>query len=278
MSDSHNDSMELDLEDQENNFTMIWLLLLSTISCILNTLLYKVTLNAFSSPETNYGFFVSQFSTFLYTLQAIIISMVVIWRNWHSLKDITNIRHSVYLNMASMDAASATLGAIAGAFCPGALQTVINQMIIPVTLIGSYIMVGTRYKANQLLGSSTIVLGAVVASSDYFLGMLTNNAQESNTISDGRSLGHTATHGMSVTIAIFVYFVSMIPSAFSNIYKETQMKTHDMNEVHTSTVVSFWQLVIGFLFLPLLAIPSFGMWLVCCMLNITLKMNRYLFS
>ena len=258
----------LDLEDKEGNFTMIWLLLLSTISCILNTLLYKVTLNAFSSSETNYGFFVSQFSTFLYTMQAVVISMIVIWRNWSSIKDITHIRHSVYLNMASMDAASATLGAIAGAFCPGALQTVINQMIIPVTLIGSYIMVGTRYKTNQLLGSSTIVLGAIIASSDYLIQIIApmDNEMDSTGISTGtgtaptsRYLGHTATHGMSVPIAIFVYFISMIPSAFSNIYKETQMKTHDMNEVHTSTIVSFWQLMIGFLFLPLLAIPSFGM-------------------
>ena len=63
---------------------------------------------------------------------------------------------------------------------------------------------------------------------------------------------------MAVSAAIVVYFLSVLPSAFSNIYKEQQMKVHNMHEVHTSTLVSFYQLWIGFCFVPLLALPALG--------------------
>jgi hypothetical protein len=49
---------------------MIGLLLLSIFCSAANTVSYKQTLNAFSSPTTNYSFFVSEFSIFLYILQA----------------------------------------------------------------------------------------------------------------------------------------------------------------------------------------------------------------
>ena len=94
------------------NLTMLWLLLLSTIACTGNTLLYKVTLNSFSSPDTNYGFFVSQFSIFLYTIQAVIMSVFVLYQNSATIRDITQIPHLVYVNMAGLDAASGTLSAI----------------------------------------------------------------------------------------------------------------------------------------------------------------------
>jgi drug/metabolite transporter (DMT)-like permease len=168
--------------------------------------------------------------------------------------------------MGVLDAGSATLGAIAGAYCPGELQTILNQLVIPVTLFGSYLLLYTRFKSYQLWGCLCIVVGACVASSDYYF-----NGQESVDVSVGVVSGESVSEdesassssggvggGMSVTVAIVVYFLSVLPSAFSNIYKEQQMKVHNMNEVHTSTFVSFYQLWIGFLFLPLLALPSLG--------------------
>ena len=36
------------------------------------------------------------------------------------------------------------------------------------------------------------------------------------------------------------------------------MKSENLNEVHTSTLVSFWQLITGFAFLPLLSLRELG--------------------
>ena len=70
--------------------------------------------------------------------------------------------------------------------------------------------------------------------------------------------GNTNAGATAATAAITLYFISVIPSALSNIYKESKMKEQDMNEVHTSTLVSFWQLWFGFMFLPLMSLPALG--------------------
>jgi hypothetical protein len=145
----------------------------------------------------------------------------------------------------------------------------LNQLVIPVTLLGSYLFLHTRFKSYQLWGCACIVVGACVASSDYYFvpterdtaAEAEEEATSNGTDADagaGAGAGSMAGGGMTISVAIMVYFLSVLPSAFSNIYKEKQMKIHNMHEVHTSTFVSFYQLWIGFFFLPLLALPSLG--------------------
>ena len=96
---------------------MAWLLLLSIFFATANTLLYKVVLNSYSSPTTNYGFFISQFSTFMYTIQAIIVSAIIIMRDYRSFWDMyMETPSSVFISMGLLDSASATLAAIAGTY------------------------------------------------------------------------------------------------------------------------------------------------------------------
>jgi hypothetical protein len=216
----------------------------SILAASANTLLFKIALNAFSSPTTNYGFFVSQFSTLLYTAQALFVSIVLYFRDPSSL-NMSLSAQTVYLYMGGLDAASATLGAIAGAYCPGEMQTILNQLVIPLTMIGAAVFLGTTFAGHQVWGSALILFGAGIASADYFL--------HPNPAGVSMSTG-----GMTFSTTIVLYFMSIVPSAFSNIYKERKMKELDMNEVHTSTVVSFWQLLIGFVFLPLMALPALG--------------------
>lgn len=236
--------LEMDkiLDKKKKSLGIIVLLFFSIIGATANTVLFKITLNSFSSAKTNYGFFVSQFSTFLYTFQALIVSIILIWRDPSSMNSLTVKNQPVYLYMGGLDAASATLGAIAGAYCPGGMQTILNQLIIPLTMIGAVLVLGTKFDRHQIWGSSFILFGSMVASSNY----LFSSSHES------------ASSSMSLSASITLYFFSIIPCAMSNIYKERVMKELDMNEVHTSTVVSFWQLWIGFFFLPLLSLKSLG--------------------
>ena len=242
---------------------MAWLLLMSIFIASANTLLYKATLNAFSSPTTNYGFFTSQFSILMYVFQALIFSIFIIVRDPNSVKELFRIPQSVYLKMGFLDSASGTLGAIAGANCPGELQTVLNQLIIPITMIGAYFFLKSRFEATQIWGSIFILCGAIVASSNY---LFTSNTSSSDVdgveapVIPGTAAGVTTA---MVSAAVILYFISVIPSALSNIYKEGKMKEQDMNEVHTSTIVAFWQLWFGFLFLPLMSLPALGRAPIC---------------
>lgn len=246
--------------------------------------MYKVTLNAYSSPTTNYGFFISQFSTLLYTFQAIVVSSIIMIRDYKSFRDMfMQTPTSVFLSMGLLDSASATLGAIAGKSClvmfawtpericfqfhalkwspctpctgvncPGELQTVLNQLVIPITMVGAASFLKATFEPFQIWGSIFILLGAIVASANY---LFTSSDSTTDTTSSSTAV---------VSVAVIIYVLSVVPSAVSNIYKEQKMKEQDMNEVHTSTLVSFWQLWFGFIYLPLLALPQLGTCQYCC--------------
>jgi drug/metabolite transporter (DMT)-like permease len=142
------------------------------------------------------------------------------------------------------------------------------QLIIPITLLGSFYM-GDKFSHTQLYGCACILAGAIVASSGYLFlpHQSADNVDDMTTDTNGNDIDvdnttSTMHGGMALPAAIILYLASVVPSAFSNIYKERRMKERDMNEYHTSSVVSFWQLWIGFAFLPLLSLPSLGT--VCC--------------
>lgn len=140
--------------------------------------------------------------------------------------------------MGFFDAASGTLGAIAGAFCPGELQTLLNQSNIPITMVLSYIFIGSVFGKFQIWGSCLILIGAVVASSNFL----------------ERSQGNVNVSSASTLL----YVLSVIPGSMSNVYKDVKMKSEDLDEIHTSTMVSYYQVLIGFLFLPLMSLPLLG--------------------
>ena len=110
---------------------------------------------------------------------------------------------------------------------------------------------GDKFSKTQLYGCFCILAGAVIASSGYVF--LPHKDIDDSGAEDSPDHG-----GMALSAAIVLYLASVVPSAFSNIYKEHRMKECDMNEYHTSSIVSFWQLWIGFAFLPLLSLPSLG--------------------
>jgi hypothetical protein len=192
---------------------------------------------------------VSQFSILIYIGQAATLSLFVFWKHPETLTELYRLPQSIFFWMGSLDSGSSTIGGIAGAFCPGEVQTILNQMVIPLTMISSYVFLGTTFETSQLWGSGLILIGALAASSDYLFNSSSPSSSD-NTATSG--------HGISLSVSIALYFLSVIPSALSNIYKESKMKEMDLNEFHTSTIVSFWQLWVGFVFLPLMSLPSLG--------------------
>lgn len=100
----------------KTTFNMMGLLVLSIFFATANNILYKASLNAFSSPTTNYGFFTSQFSTLMYTVQAIAVSIALMVHDFRSFREaFMQTPMSVFIIMGLLDSASATLGAISGA-------------------------------------------------------------------------------------------------------------------------------------------------------------------
>jgi len=245
------------VEDDVTNPKLLALVVSSIVLGAANSVTYKKLLNRFSSPTHNYEFFVSQWSTLLYMLPSILI---VLYRQYYhvgtrvkqkqrddrSLQDgmQTKEKQCVFFNMGFLDSASATLGALGGSKCPGQLQTMINQTIIPETMAISYFKISKKIKVHQVTGAGLILLGSIVASLPFFLSYDS----------------HEDVPGAAPTssIMIFVFFISVIPGAISNVYKEEKMKGKELDVYEATTAISIWQFLLGFLFMPLLMLKAFG--------------------
>ncbi len=86
------------------------LLVASIIAATANSIFYKSALNAFSSKTSDYGFFVSQFTTFLYFIPATAISIAYIWKEPDSFATIWKVRQGAYSYMGLLDSGSSILG------------------------------------------------------------------------------------------------------------------------------------------------------------------------
>eukprot|EP00618_Florenciella_parvula_P024606 CAMPEP_0119527926 /NCGR_PEP_ID=MMETSP1344-20130328/42220_1 /TAXON_ID=236787 /ORGANISM="Florenciella parvula, Strain CCMP2471" /LENGTH=378 /DNA_ID=CAMNT_0007567199 /DNA_START=73 /DNA_END=1209 /DNA_ORIENTATION=+ len=140
--------------------------------------------------------------------------------------------------MGLMDAMSGFLCSFGGAYVDGSLQNLLNQCIIPLTLIMSVIYLKVSYTCGQYTGSGAILGGTGVAVLPGF----------------GKS-SHTST----TPAGIIIYFFSIVPTSVSNVYKETAFREKKHCDVYVlSAIVAMFQVLWGFLFLPLLALPGFG--------------------
>jgi drug/metabolite transporter (DMT)-like permease len=130
---------------------------------------------------------------------------------------------------------------IGGAYTDGGLQNLLNQCNIPGTILLSYWFLGETVSKTQGLGSIGIILGTSVS----ILPALLNPSQHSTTTVSG----------------VLIYLLGIVPSCASNVYKEAAFRTS--SDLHVdiyllSTIVSVFQVLFGFLFIPILALPGFG--------------------
>jgi hypothetical protein len=230
--------LESQLSSKEESGRLVLYVILTVVAGAANQLAFKAVLNKFS----NYGFFVSQWTTLLYCVQA---TLMVFYRLFFapvkdrlSLRDLTKVPQSIFFKMGLLDATTATLAAIGGIHTPGELQTLLNQTIIPLTMFVSAMFLSTKYKRYQITGALLIAIGTVVASLPFLLKPV-------------------ASATVSVT-GILLFSASIIPTAFSNVYKESNMKTSNLDVYVTTVYVSVWQELLGFCFLPLLTLNFMG--------------------
>lgn len=125
------------LKETNKSSRTMFLILASVLISTANSLTYKKLLTRFNAVDgsANLEFFVSQWTTLLYLLPSFLVVLVS-----HRKKSPKARRQGVeqmkthqlqYFMMGFFDAASSTLGAIAGALTPGQLQTLIGQTSIP---------------------------------------------------------------------------------------------------------------------------------------------------
>eukprot|EP00615_Pteridomonas_danica_P008497 CAMPEP_0114363230 /NCGR_PEP_ID=MMETSP0101-20121206/26395_1 /TAXON_ID=38822 ORGANISM="Pteridomonas danica, Strain PT" /NCGR_SAMPLE_ID=MMETSP0101 /ASSEMBLY_ACC=CAM_ASM_000211 /LENGTH=378 /DNA_ID=CAMNT_0001509737 /DNA_START=312 /DNA_END=1445 /DNA_ORIENTATION=+ len=143
--------------------------------------------------------------------------------------------------MGFLDAASGFLSTIGGAYTDGGLQNLLNQCSIPGTIVMSYFFLGETVNKSQGLGSTAIVLGTAVS---VLPAILNPNLHSATTVT-----------------GVLIYLCGIIPTSASNVYKEAAFRTG--NDLHVdiyllSALVAVFQVIFGFMFIPILALPGFG--------------------
>ena len=145
---------------------------LSVLSCVANAVTYKKMLNKYkSSPPAskmlssssgaageeeyvphNYEFFVNQFNIVIYCALS---GAILVWKaatfkggaqKWWRKQSVPYFKFAV---MGFLDALSAFLSTMGGAFTDGSLQNLLNQCVIPFTIVMSYVWLKEHVTCEQ---------------------------------------------------------------------------------------------------------------------------------
>ena len=206
----------------------------------LNFVLYKVAYAAYGNGNE---FFVSNMVNFQYVL----FGQGVLW--WAQCKGQINPElnswrvHGKIRVMALLDALSGFLAAMGAVYTTGAMQQLLNQSLIPFTMVAGWAFLGKYPTWKQVGGASVIFLGALVV-------LLPN------LVLSGDS-GSGSAHMMGL-VAACVYASSNIPMSIAYTYKESAFKNMQVHVLYLTQWVSIYQLVWGFMLLPLQTIPGLG--------------------
>lgn len=138
-------------------------------------------------------FFVNQFNVFLYVMLALAVTLqrrIKYGTHWWNKQDLPLRVLSI---MGFLDAAGSVLSTMGGAYTAGAVQNLLNQVIIPMTLALSFLFLGQTFTMAQTSGAAIIFVGAAVAVFPSFSG---EDAGDKNA---------------STVLGVLVFLVSVIP-------------------------------------------------------------------
>ena len=126
-------------------------------------------------------------------------------------------------------------------YTPMEYQPILNQTLIPFTMLASFLFLGRRYYSMALLGACLIFLGAITSVSPALI------------------------HGQPATsryrwYSCLIYMLSTSPCRAILQDKErcTSQGRRTVNVWYLCFWVSWYQFLVSFLFIPFLALPFIG--------------------
>ncbi|EER00785.1 transporter protein CG10, putative [Perkinsus marinus ATCC 50983] len=138
-----------------------------------------------------------------------------------------------YSIIGALNAVNGVLTIFGNAYVPGYLQTILQQTIIPFTMILSVLICGTRYGAQHILGVVIIIVGVAIQ-----LGPLVSSSEDSPT---------------STTTSLFwsvVYLIAPLPVAVAAVYQESEFSKRKVNLISLMYWSNLIQAIILFMLVP----------------------------
>jgi len=151
-----------------------------------------------------------------------------------------------FLTMGLLDCFGTFLTAMGAVYVPGQYQPLLNQSLIPCTMVASWLWLGTSYSHGQLAAATLIVGGAALSVLPQLLGQSAEGAPAAHPDDEVRGY------------AVALYWLSNVPMACSAVYKESRFSREPMDVTYLTQWVSIWQMLFGFVLAPLQIFPGVG--------------------
>lgn len=232
-------------------FLLTILMTTLVLTGIVNFVLVKVLFDAFKSGnETNtndsssgsdgsrFSFFVNQGVNFMYVIVGGLMVYPRMCCTNHITPEMRAIPQWKFGVMAVLDAFGTFFISMGTVYTPGQIQPLLNQALIPLTMMFSCFFLKERYGIWELCGASLILVGAA--------------------ISVAPSIVDSSNDEKTRWYACVIYFLSNVPMAASGVYKEVAFREQTVDVWYLSQWVAIYQFLFSFVFIPLLAVPFIG--------------------
>ncbi|KAL6645040.1 hypothetical protein ACP70R_016648 [Stipagrostis hirtigluma subsp. patula] len=138
----------------------------TVVLAVMNRVLYKLAL----VPMRNYPFFLAQFTTFGYVLVYFSV-LFVRYRAGIVTREMLALPKSRFVLIGLLEALGVASGMAAAAMLPGPSIPVLSQSFLVWQLILSVLILGRKYRANQIFGCLLVTAGCGANSGQFLSGV-----------------------------------------------------------------------------------------------------------
>lgn len=214
----------------KTNHTLIMAILAYLIITPIDSILYLQWINAMVNYKWMAGAVIFPFVGLMF------FALPTLWLIYKHTININYPKKELAL-IGSMDSIGSIMGAVTIPFISIILSVIIYKLVLPATMIASYYFLKKRYVWSHYLGVSITIFG-ILASAVPKLVLGTDQTSP---------------------IAMIFYILSIIPGVASYVIKEIYLKKYpDANPWFLNSVITIYQVGIGFLALPLVMLPITG--------------------
>lgn len=223
------------LSNLKDNIINNWSLFLSVICLLVFTSIdYVLYVNWIDSMK-NYNWYAG---SFIFPLVGCLFFWLPTWyqmyvRNYQFTGE-REIPQKNLFYIGALDSLNTIAGTLATPFLTIVTMTITDKLVLPLTMIASYYVLGRRYTKTHYLGVFLTIYGIMEAFVPDFTGHRDNNL-----------------------LWLFIYIIGILPGVASYCCKEIFLKDRDYNYNiwWLNSWISTWQLLFGFITFPVMFIP-----------------------
>ena len=159
------------LKQKRIETTPTWVWMLVGVMVVLGTINFVLLGTLYKSFTDSYAFFVNQGINFMYVVMGgMVLYPKQIFTNEINEKTGLRFPQRKLFSLGLLDSFGTLFTALGAVHTPNVIQPLLNQTLIPFTIIFSFMFLGARYHRYALIGATAIVIGASMTVAPCLVG------------------------------------------------------------------------------------------------------------